>query len=214
MKEFILKIIEVIVTALNEFFEALSYDDKKAYKKQYPPAASGNQAAPAVAPSTQAKNPPVNQPLPVTVPPEPPEYKRNLSVLTFQERKLLSAIRKAVKDEYIILMKIRMGDFIYIANQPKDGTFYPNQVMYKHADFLLCGKLRIEPLLVIELDDSSHNSVQRMESDKVKNETCDAVGLPYLRIKLQKWYDADMLKMQIKEKILEEAPLFASEPGQ
>jgi len=43
-----------------------------------------------------------------------------------------------------------------------------------------------------------------------KNETLDAVGLPYLRIDLQKSYNADELRRQIKERVLEEVSLFQS----
>ena len=215
MKEFILKLIRDFLKALDEILEELNLGRKKA------PTRHSRQSTSSLAPTerTEAKRisvegetlPSSNLPLPATGPQEEPQYVRSKSVLTFQERKLLGTIRKAINNEYIILMKVRMGDFIYIANQPKDGTFYPNQVIFKHVDFLLCGKFRVEPLLVIELDDSSHNSAQRMESDKVKNEICDAVGLPYLRIALKKRYDPDLLRRQIKEKILEEAPLFTEE---
>lgn len=215
MKEFILKLIRDFLIALEEILEEFNLGKKKTYTK------SGHQAVRSFVPTNRTEKnetpievkekSPEEHPVAIADSLVKPQYVRGLSVLTFQERKLLSTIRKATQNEYIILMKVRMGDFIYIANQPKDGTFYPNQVMFKHVDFLLCGKFRIEPLLVIELDDSSHNSSQRMENDKVKNEICDAVGLPYLRIALQKRYDPDLLRRQIKEKILEEAPLFTEE---
>ncbi|MBK9925067.1 MAG: DUF2726 domain-containing protein [Anaerolineales bacterium] len=130
-----------------------------------------------------------------------PEYRKSKSVLTYRERILLRSIRRAVANEYTILMKVRMGDFVWLANEPKDRKFHNNQVQCKHVDFLICDKLMIEPLLVIELDDKSHQKFDHAERDKFKDETFEAVGLPIIRIEMQETYDADILKKQILEKI-------------
>lgn len=136
-----------------------------------------------------------------------PEYRKSKSVLTYRERILLRAIRRAVAGDYTILMKVRMGDFVWLANEPQDRKFHSNQVQCKHVDFLLCDKVTIEPLLVVELDDSSHKKYDHAERDKFKDDTFDAVGIPYIRVQIQDKYDAEILKKQIREKIGEH-PLF------
>ena len=140
-----------------------------------------------------------------------PEYQKSKSVLTYRERILLRAIRRAVAGEYTILMKVRMGDFVWLANEPQDRKFHSNQVQCKHVDFLLCDKVTIEPLLVIELDDSSHKSYDHVERDKFKDDTFDAAGIPYIRLQIQEQYDVDNIKKQMCEKI-GERPLFT--PGE
>lgn len=210
MKEFLLKILEGLFNAFTEIIDELIGFNKKKYKKAE---RSTSTSQPPVPSSPAEPKPLVNIPVPVEMEigsDEPPQYKKTKSVLTFQERKLLGSIRKAIGDEYIVLMKVRMGDFIYLANEPKEKKSHTNQVICKHVDFLLCGKMRVEPLLVIELDDVSHKYPDHLERDKFKNDTFDAVGLPYLRIELQKSYDANILRSQIKERILEEAPLFGT----
>lgn len=130
-----------------------------------------------------------------------PEYRKSKSVLTYRESILLRSIHHAVAGEYTILMKVRMGDFVWLANEPKDRKFHNNQIQCKHVDFLLCDKFKLEPLLVIELDDSSHNKYDHAERDRFKDEIFGAIGLPVIRIELQEKYDPVILKKQILEKI-------------
>lgn len=130
-----------------------------------------------------------------------PEYRKSKSVLTYRERVLLRAIRRAVDGGYTILMKVRMGDFVWLANEPNDRKFHNNQILCKHVDFLLCNKFTLEPLLVIELDDKSHKKSDHAERDKFKDETFESIGLPIIRVELQESYNADELKKRIEEKI-------------
>lgn len=132
---------------------------------------------------------------------EKPQYKKSKSVLTYRERILLRTIRRAVAGDYTILMKVRLGDFVWLANEPQDRKFHSNQVQCKHVDFLLCDKVMIEPLLVIELDDSSHKNYDHAERDNFKDDTFDAIGLPFIRMQVQENYDEGVLKRQIQEKM-------------
>jgi very-short-patch-repair endonuclease len=134
---------------------------------------------------------------------EPPRYKKSKSVLTFQERKLARALRGAIADDYTLLMKVRMADFLWLTNEPKDKKFHNNQILCKHVDFLICGKLLLDPLLVIELDDKSHQALDRSERDKFKDDLFEAVGLPIIRVELGESYNIEQLRGEIKEKALE-----------
>ena len=130
-----------------------------------------------------------------------PEYRKKQSILTYRERILLRAIRRAAAGDYTILMKVRLGDFVWLANEPQDRKFHNNQIQCKHVDFLLCDKVMIEPLLVIELDDTSHRNYDHADRDKFKDETFDAIGLPIIRLQVRENYDGEVLKRQIHEKI-------------
>ena len=212
--EFLQKLISAIINALNEFFELFNDKKVKGKKKNIPQPPPSKEGGFQQSPPVQEEKPPVNIPIPVEMKlesDEPPVYKRNKSILTYRERFLHSAIRKAIANEYVILMKVRMGDFVYVSNEPKDKKTHVNQVICKHVDFLLCGRLRLEPLLVIELDDSSHKLPDHLERDRIKNEILDSVGMPYLRVELQQKYDSNELRRKIKERILKETPLFENE---
>lgn len=131
----------------------------------------------------------------------PPEYRKSKSLLTFRERELHRALCRANDNEFALMLKVRMGDFIYLANSPLDRKAHNNKILCKHVDFLFCDKFTLEPLLVVELDDSSHKQEDRIERDKFKDETFQAVGLTCLRIELQEKYEWEILRRQIKEKI-------------
>jgi hypothetical protein len=130
-----------------------------------------------------------------------PKYQKSRSLLSKSEHILHQALLRAINDEHVIHPKVRMGDFVYLANEPQDRKFHVNQVLCKHVDFLFCDKRTLEPLLVVELDDSSHKQYVQSERDEFKNKTFTAVGLPYLRIAIQQEYDLKSLQSQIEEKI-------------
>ena len=54
----------------------------------------------------------------------------------------------------------------------------------KHVDFVLCEPRTTRPLLVIELDDASHNSSDRRRAaDAAKDHACRTAGIPMLRVR-------------------------------
>lgn len=130
-----------------------------------------------------------------------PKYRKNKSVLTKPEHILYRALLQANDNEYVIFAKVRMGDFVFLANEPQDRKFYVNQVLCKHVDFLFCDNQSLEPLLVVELDDSSHKQYEHSERDEFKNNTFYSIGLPYMRIKIQQEYSNDALRTQIRERV-------------
>lgn len=57
-----------------------------------------------------------------------------------------------------------------------------NSIQLKHIDFLLCDSSNTKPLLVIELDDRSHDRPERRERDEFLDRACAAAGLAILHI--------------------------------
>jgi len=156
--------------------------------------------------------PTTEQQMPVSAPQEPqaeltigsdipPEYRISKSILTFRERILYQTLKKAVDGEFLIMAKVRMGDFVWLANEPLDRKHHNNQVFCKHVEFLLCTRIRLRPVLVIELDDPTHQLPWNEGRDKFKDETFASIGLPILRIKMQDKYDTAQLDSLIREKI-------------
>lgn len=128
---------------------------------------------------------------------EAPKYKQSDSVFTYQERRFFRALRDATGKKYEIFPKVRLGDFVYLSNLPKNQKYHRNQIQCKHIDYLLCEKFRFKPILAIELDDSSHNRLSRIESDEFKSTLFEEIGLPLLRFKIQSDYNS----AEIVEKI-------------
>lgn len=83
---------------------------------------------------------------------------------------------------FIICPKVRLLDII----EPRRGTnnymSSLGKIQSKHVDFLICDKnLYIKAIL--ELDDNSHNSVERQERDKFVNEVLRSVGYKVIHTK-------------------------------
>jgi very-short-patch-repair endonuclease len=128
---------------------------------------------------------------------EPPRFVLNNSLLTFQERKLYLALLRATERRYEVMAKVRLGDIVRLGNNPADAKFHRNQVLCKHVDFVLCTVGMLRPLLVVELDDASHQWPDHAARDQFKNDLFAAVGLPLLRIELQGSYRADDLRDRV-----------------
>jgi hypothetical protein len=131
----------------------------------------------------------------------PPEYRKSKSLFTYRESVLYKALAQAVNNRYQIFVKVRLADFIWLANEPENRKFHQNQILCKHIDFLLCDKVSLAPLLGIELDDSSHKRPGHHERDHFKDGIFRAVGLPLLRMELQSEYSTRFVQEQIDEKL-------------
>ena len=130
---------------------------------------------------------------PVTLPPPPPpqldihadeaaQFGRKASLLTRNEGKLYSSLLRATGNDYQVMAKVRLWDFIWLVNEPPDRKEHLGRLSCRHVDFLLCEPQTLKPLLAIELDDSSHRNAYAQESDRYKNELFAAAGLPLLRL--------------------------------
>lgn len=124
-------------------------------------------------------------------------YRRAKSLLSQGERAAWVPIYLAVKRRYRLFCKVRLLDIVECPptkfNQP--NWFKP--IRGYHVDFLLCDPDSTEPLLVIELDDRSHQTARSKERDRHKDAVLKAAGIPILRVRAQQAYSTDELRQQI-----------------
>lgn len=120
---------------------------------------------------------------PAIVTPIPPLYAKS-SLLTRPEMFFFYSLIRAVDGGYAVFAKVRMGDVLYLANEPTDAKKHRNNIQCKHFDFVLCERQFYKPLLVIELDDKSHQWPDAIERDRLKDSICEIANLPMLRINL------------------------------
>ena len=133
---------------------------------------------------------------------EAPEYRKVNSLMTFQERKFYyTVLLQEVGSRYRIYPKVRLGDLIRVANNPKDKRNHEAQLWCKHLDFVVCNGNTLEPLLAIELDDSSHQFADRQESDLLKDRVCDEADLSLLRVKVEGDYAVAEIGAEIRKRL-------------
>lgn len=107
-------------------------------------------------------------------------YKKKL-LLTKNEWSFYKSL-KVVADElnYTILSKIRLADLVEVENNEKDKLKYFNKINKKHIDFALAKKDNLQIILLIELDDNSHNEIQK-ERDNFIQAVCNKTDYKLLR---------------------------------
>jgi len=131
----------------------------------------------------------------------PPEYRQSKSLFTFRERVFFQALLEDVGSQYAVFAKVRLGDIIWLANEPENRKHHINQLLCKHFDFLLCERGTYKPLLVIELDDSSHDKYEHHERDEFKGKVCEDIGLRLWRPRVQQTYPKGFIGEQVRIQI-------------
>ncbi len=130
-------------------------------------------------------------------------YLKKDSLLTEAERKFYLVLSEIIGNDYLIFSKVRMADLLYLPKMNNSDYYhYQNKIQSKHVDFLLCDKENIKPLLVIELDDSSHLKIDRVLRDTLVDKIFESAQMPILHIKNSTAYDNANLSSQIKAILL------------
>lgn len=126
-------------------------------------------------------------------------YEKVESIVTNTEKDFLIALLSIVDANTYVFSKVRLADIVKVKKNTGKYIKYFSRIQSKHIDFLLCDSIDFNPLLAIELDDSSHLAEDARERDEIKNRILEAADVPLLRIKPQKHYDLSKLKCEIEE---------------
>lgn len=125
-------------------------------------------------------------------------YVIKASLLTNSERYFYTFLAQAVSGEMHIFSKVRLADLVDVKEGAVNKRGHLNRVSQKHVDFVLCAPESMRPMLVIELDDRSHNYPEAQARDQVKNAALAAAGLPILRVPTQESYQVGALAEAIR----------------
>ena len=131
----------------------------------------------------------------------PASYHLRDDFLSPAERQFFHVLYQAVTPWAVICPKVRLGDIFY-AQTPSKRQWYiaRNKIERKHLDFLLCNPETMQPMLGVELNDSSHDRPQRKKRDRFVMELFDEAGLPLVGIRVQRQYDAEQLRRFLRHR--------------
>lgn len=115
----------------------------------------------------------------------PPQYSFSAheSLLSPAERSFYGVLNQVLKGRYVVFAKVRMCDVLKHGNRPS-----LNKIVQKHVDFVLCTPDHIAPILVIELDDKSHERRERRERDDFVDKAFAAAGVPIIHLPVKRSY--------------------------
>ena len=105
-------------------------------------------------------------------------------------------------DKYFIFTQVNYSHLI----QPKKMSWkeerrYRSRIDRKSADFVLCDKEKVIPILIIELDGSVHNTRSKRSRDEFIDEITKIADLPILHIKNSD-LNKDYIDINVKNIIL------------
>ena len=108
-------------------------------------------------------------------------------------------LQNAIGEELYIFPKVRMADLLVVRKGTEKRQGFFNKISAKHVDFVLCRPDTIQPVLIIELDDSSHDSQKAKRADEFKDKAFEAAGMKVLRFKAKEAYVIEEVRARIVE---------------
>lgn len=126
-------------------------------------------------------------------------YFKQKCLFTPTEMKFLKVLQEAVGDDYAIMGKVRMADIFRIKANERTKEYFSHfgKIKAKHFDFVLCAKDTMEPLVALELDDSSHERLDRFRRDIFVNSICSNADFPLLRHQVSTTYNTETIRQKI-----------------
>lgn len=118
-------------------------------------------------------------------------------ILTNAEFVFFATLRNVCRNYLYIIPKMGLWALV----DHRDNVTAWNKISRKHLDFTLCHPQTMKPLLVIELDDSSHRNPKQQERDAEKDAILAQAGVPVLRIPVARQYDEGAIRNLISGKI-------------
>jgi hypothetical protein len=118
-------------------------------------------------------------------------------VLTPVEQQLYQRLLRACPDR-VVLAQVSLSQLIGV-KKGHDFKAIWNRYNRLTADFVLCNK-DFSIAAVIELDDRSHDSPQRMDADRRKAAVCEAAGIPLHRLNVNPLPNEVELQMRLAPK--------------
>ena len=126
-------------------------------------------------------------------------YRRVGSLLSPAELRFYAVLRAVVPHRCVILAKVRVADLLEItaAGQARQQAF--RRISQKHCDFVVANVDNLCPLLVIELDDSSHRQADRRGRDWQVDDIYRSAGLPVLHIPVKREWNVTELGALVRQ---------------
>lgn len=124
-------------------------------------------------------------------------YKIKKSIMTTAEENFYKKLTSALHDNYIIIPQAHLSMIFdhTVYGQNWRGAF--SVINGKSIDFLIIDRGTFQPLIGIELDDSSHERQDRQERDKIVNAIFKQTNLPLVRFKTGEWNTPDDINQKV-----------------
>ncbi|MBC7876702.1 MAG: DUF2726 domain-containing protein [Anaerolineales bacterium] len=121
-------------------------------------------------------------------------YKAKQYFFTNAEASFFHFLKQMIGEGVIIFPHVALRDLVSISGVEKTNYYkYYNQIDRKQVDFLLVESKTLKPMLVIELDDSSHQRADRIQRDEFVEKVLATAKIPIARVPVKQSYNAKEL---------------------
>lgn len=128
-------------------------------------------------------------------------YKSAQRILSPTELSFFRAIN-TLEMRAIICPKVRLADILTVDLPSASHSAWRiafNQIAAKHVDFLFVDPDTAKPLLVIELDDRSHDRAKTVKRDSFVNAALVKARIPFVRYRARRTYSPADIRTAIDE---------------
>ena len=124
-----------------------------------------------------------------------------IPLLTDAECRFFSVLETVVPQQCYLLAQVRLANLVAV--KPGSGLFWKqfSPIGMKCVDFVVVQRETMHPLLVIELDDSSHKRAERQKRDQFVDQVLTSVGIPVLHCPTSQHYSRSELSKAIGKKL-------------
>ncbi len=125
-------------------------------------------------------------------------YMKKSYLLTRAEHEFFSTLEKVVGSQYYVFPQLAIDKIVQLKGKGSSKRGYRSKINKKSVDFVLFDKQNISPVLVIELDDYTHQRPDRKKRDVFLNRVLDHCEIPVLHTPS---VSEEELKTKITEKL-------------
>lgn len=120
-------------------------------------------------------------------------YRKKEHLMTKAELEFFHVLELVIKNQYYIVPQLPISKIVLTVARGKDYYTYSNKIDRKTVDFVLFDKRSFSPVMVIELDDNSHNNENRKTRDTFVDNIMKNIDLKIIHIKTAYTYNPEEL---------------------
>ena len=119
-------------------------------------------------------------------------YRKKSAYISPAEREFLYVLRSLVGARYEVCVQ---APLVAVVDKVSGGAF--RNELFRVVDYLIADAQTCEPLLLVELNDASHNRADRKERDRKVAEICASARIPLVAFTLEQARDAVFVRKTI-----------------
>ena len=124
-----------------------------------------------------------------------------VNLMTKTERHFFDTLWKTASAQFHIFTKMKLIEIIRVIPKSENYMSFKGKIQQSHVDFVLCDKDTLRTVVIIELDDKSHESEKARKRDEFKNKALEAANIPLVRIEASRSYEPAMVIKKISDAI-------------